>query len=1017
MQAREYLATLGFRDPAGADEQLQAMAEDVRIRETLGRIAGDLLPALTESPDPDAAVVGLSRYLAARTGRAMFLDYLGDDPRAMHVLTYVLGASPFLSEILIRNPEYFHWLVSQIERSAPDRRDLEDEILAMLANIADPAEALDTLKRWKRRETLRIATRDLLRRETVETATAQISDLADVVVDCALKIVIAPMMADEAREKVPGVFSVIGMGKLGGRELNYSSDIDVMYVFDAPAENDAGQSAAREFFQRLGRKLTAALGEHTAESYLYRVDLRLRPGGARGPIVYSLDEYDEYYSSWGETFERFALIKARPIAGDCELGRRFVDRVQPFVYRRYLDRAALEELSRYKARSDRALGARADDRNVKAGRGGIREVELFTQVFQLTYGGRNAALRQPGTLAALDALTRTGLVGEPVRHELAHAYVFLRSVEHRLQLVHEIQTHRMSDTAVELEISARRLGLGSSDDLEKQLAVYRERVHDIYLELFAHRKETGDFPARELFRILNQDLSEADAASYFEAQGFRDGRSALAAVLSLSGSEIGGQSAPAARNVLANLLAVLMPRLVACARPEQVLHRVEQLATATGSATLFYRSLLEHDALREVVVLMLDSGDLPSQRLIRYPELLDSLLLPSEDIDTLGRKVAAALDNRGELERDERARQVRRLKQLEEFKIVSEWLVSGPERGVREPFSNDTREKGSRTPFSTSLDTMQEKLSVLAELCIERAARWHAPAGVERDRWAVMALGKLGGIELAVHSDLDLVIFYDGDVEDARAFEQYQMFVEAMQHFLDRPTAEGIVYHVDTRLRPEGRKGALAIPILMFERYLETRAEIWERLAWTRCRPLAAPAALANRIESIVGSFVYGPWDAAIPGYMKDVRTRMEREIAHEDGRRLHFKAGKGGLADIDFALQMIQIREGRQHPEFRVPGTRRLLAALPPTAFLPSAEGEQLHQAHTFLRSLEMVARMDTDTNVNWIAADPGEIEPLGVRMGFSRPAGETLLDHYRAVTADVRRIFTSVMKRLGSG
>ena len=354
------------------------------------------------------------------------------------------------------------------------------------------------------------------------------------------------------------------------------------------------------------------------------------------------------------------------------------------------------------------------------------------------------------------------------------------------------------------------------------------------------------------------------------------------------------------------------------------------------------------------------------------------------------------------------------MKQLEEFKIVSEWLASGPEKGVREPFSADRSEKGSRTPFSASLDTMQEKLSVLAELCVERAARWHVPAAVERDRWAVMALGKLGGIELAVHSDLDLVIFYDRDPGDARAFEQYQVFVEAMQHFLDRPTADGIVYRVDTRLRPEGRKGALAIPILMFERYLETRAEIWERLAWTRCRPLAAPAALANRIQSIVGNFVYGPWDAAISGYMKDVRTRMEREIAHEDGRRLHFKAGKGGLADIDFALQMIQIREGHQRLEFRVPGTRRLLAALPPTSFLPPAEADRLRQAHTFLRSLEMVARMDTDTNVNWIAADPADIQPLGVRMGFSDPAGEKLLDLYRALTGDVRRIYLSVMERL---
>ena len=1045
-QARAYLQSLGFRDAAAADGHLQAMAEDMVIRETLGRIAGELLPALVESPDPDAAVVGLSRYIAARTGRSMFLEYLGDDPRAMHVLTYVLGASPFLSEILIRNPEYFHWLVPQIERSAPERQDLEDEILPMLANIGDPAEALDTLKRWKRRETLRVAARDLLRRETVPTATAQISDLAGVTVDCALTIATSQLLAADSREKAPGAFSVIGMGKLGGGELNYSSDIDLMYVFDAI---DPENGEAREFFQRLGKKLTAALGEHTGESYLYRVDLRLRPGGARGPIAYALEDYDDYYGSSGETFERFALIKAQPIAGDRALGRRFIDRVQPFVYRKYLDRAALEELSRYKARSDRALGARADDRNVKAGRGGIREVELFTQVLQLTYGGRTPALRQPNTLAALDALVQAGLVSDSMRRELTHAYVFLRSVEHRLQLVHESQTHRISDTEVERDISARRLGLGSAQDLDKQLGAYQDRVHDIYQGLFEHRKETSDFPARQFFRILNQEIPEAEAAAYLQALGFPDGKAALEAIASLNASAISAQGAPAARNVLANLLATLALRVSALANPQQVLNRLEQLASATGSATLFYRSLLEHEALRDVVVLVLDSGDLPSQRLIRYPELLDSLLVPSEDLDTLGRKLAAALDNRGELARDERMAQVRRLKQIEEFKIVCDWLLSGPaiaglSAAVRPNPANSgetspkLREGGKPGPIDVEsgprdmgpvprdvgppmdvglafrpacgpLDTLQEKLSLLAELCVERAARWHAPTTVPREAWAVMALGKLGGVELAVHSDLDLVFIYDGDPDDARTFEQYQTFVEAMQQFLDQPTAEGIVYHVDTRLRPEGRKGALAIPVSMFGRYLETRAEIWERLAWTRCRPLAAPAALAARIQALVGDFVYGPWNAAIPGYMRDVRARMEREIAHESDRRLHFKAGKGGLADIDFALQMIQIREGRERLEFRVPGTRQLLAAWPQTSYLTQAEAALLRQAHAFLRTLEMMARMDKDANISWIPADAEELAPLGVRMGLSN-----LLDHYKTTTDDVRRIYLAVLDRL---
>jgi glutamate-ammonia-ligase adenylyltransferase len=964
------------------------MADDPIVRETLGRLAADLVPALLESPDPDAAVVGLSRYLVARTGRSMFLDYLREDPRALHVLTYVLGSSPFLSEILIRNPEYFHWLVTQIERSAPDREDLEEELNALLAGIGDAAEALDTLKRWKRRETLRIAARDLLRRETVQTATAQISDVASVAVDFTLGIVSAQLLHAERLDRSPGTFAVIGMGKLGGHELNYSSDIDLIYVYDAPPDDENGN--AREYFQRLGRKLTAALGEHTDESYLYRVDLRLRPGGARGNIAYSLEEYDDYYTAWGETFDRFALIKARPVAGDLELGRRFVARVQPFVYRKYLDWAALEELSRYKARSDRALGARADDRNVKAGPGGIREVELFTQVFQLTYGGPDPSLRQPNTLAALDALVRAGLVTEPISRELAHAYVFLRSVEHRLQLVQETQTHRISDEALELEISARRLGLGSSEDLQKQLTAYRDRVHAIYTGLFEHRKDATEFEARQFFRILNKDIPETEAIRFLEACGFVHGAAVLEAVVSLNDATAGSQAPPVTRNVLANLLAALVPRLAECARPEQVLIRLEPLASATGSPTLFYRSLLEHRALREGVVLALDSGDLMSMRLIRYPELLDALILPAEDIDTVGRKVATALDRRQELDRERRMNQVRRLKAVEEFKMVFEWLAGG------------------------NLDVLQEKLSLLAELCVERAGRWHAPGSVAREAWAIMALGKLGGIELAIHSDLDLVVLYEGDPDDSRTFEQYQAFVTVMQSFLDHPTSEGIVYHVDTRLRPEGRKGSLAIPVSMFQRYLDTRAEMWERLAWTRCRPLAAPAALAERVQALVTNFAYGPWTTAIPAYVRDVRARMERELAHESDRRLDFKVGKGGLADIDFTVQLIQIREGHRRPEFRIPGTRRLLSSFPATPYLDAAEVHQLRAAHRFLRSLELMARMENDSTVSWISAHAPDLTPLGVRLGFEKPAGDNLLKQYQDTTTGVRKLYLQVLNRL---
>ena len=262
-QARAYLQSLGFRDAAAVDEHLQGMADDLVVREALGRLAPDLLPAVLESPDPDAAVAAIAQYVASRSGRGMFLDYLREDPRALHVLTYVMGASPQLADILIRTPEYFHWLVAQVERSAPDRQDHEEELVSAFAAIDDPVEGLNTLRRWKRRETLRIGTRDLLRHETVQTAAAQLSDVASVAIDFALAIVMQQRLDAEAREKPPGTFAVIGTGSLGGREMSYGDDVDLLYVYDTHSANGADAAAAREFFVGVGCDLTAALEDDT----------------------------------------------------------------------------------------------------------------------------------------------------------------------------------------------------------------------------------------------------------------------------------------------------------------------------------------------------------------------------------------------------------------------------------------------------------------------------------------------------------------------------------------------------------------------------------------------------------------------------------------------------------------------------------------------------------------------------------------------------------------------------------
>jgi glutamate-ammonia-ligase adenylyltransferase len=304
-------------------------------------------------------------------------------------------------------------------------------------------------------------------------------------------------------------------------------------------------------------------------------------------------------------------------------------------------------------------------------------------------------------------------------------------------------------------------------------------------------------------------------------------------------------------------------------------------------------------------------------------------------------------------------------------------------------------------------------LSVLADACVAQAAAWSAP-DVEGLEWVVVALGKLGGSELTVHSDLDLVVIYREASGDTALFLALQRFVRDLGACLEEPTDEGVAYHIDTRLRPEGRKGALALPFPKFQQYIASRAAIWERLAWTRCRILAGAPALARDLADAVGSFVYGPWDAAAPRYMTDVRGRMERELADTSGRSLEFKVGPGGLADIDFLLQLVQIREGHTRPEFRIPGSRQLLEQLPDTTFVTGGEVEELRRAYGFLRTLETFARIEMDTNLSAVPADPAKLDTLGRRFRLGDRPGEGLVDTFRRETRRVREIYKTVISRL---
>ena len=994
--AARFIERYGPRDGEAADQHLQQLADELPSRLALGDLAPTLFDILSTTPDPDAALVGFCRYVGTRTPRAAFVRELAADPRLLDILMQILGTSPFLSEILIRNPEYLYWLRQRLDAAPPDRFDYDTELDRLVDNAQTVEQQVNVLKRFQRREMLRVAARDLfgmLNRESLTTTTTQLSNLADTIVDRTLRIAAAEAAGRQG--PIPGRFAVIGMGKLGGGDLNYSSDIDLIYIYDVAAD-EAGAAHGR--YQKLGRRLTGLLADHTSEGYLYRVDMRLRPMGQGGNLVYSLQQSAQYYESLGETFERFALLKARPIAGDLELGRQFVDMLTPFVYRKYLDHAAIEELARYKARADREHARHGDlDLNIKEGQGGIREVELFAQVYQLIYGGDQPALRTGHTLTALDELGAHDLIEPQVQADLSTAYIFLRNIEHGLQAAEGQQTHSLSASARGLRALARRLGFDEIETLTGVLDRHRDRVHGVYANLF--HGETGEegLAGREVFRLLAGEIDDEEGRTRLAEAGVENPDGALQAIRQLDAAPSQGRSS--SRNLLANLLASILSRETPLAAPGQVLIRLEKVVSRAGAPAAFYRTLLENDELRRRLLIGLDAGDLFAARLAAYPELLDFLPAVDLDQDAFRAAVITAFDEVITTGADLASRfdPFRRIKAIEEFKVLTEWLT------------------GRR------LHLLNDKLSLVADCAIQAAA--HA---VARDRpptpdasdpdagWTVFALGKLGSRELTVHSDLDLVFVYAGETTDAVRFQAHQKFVRAVYDLLSKTTAAGSAYEIDTRLRPEGKLGALAIPFPAFQRYLRERAEIWERMAWTRCRHVGGDSSLAAQVRETLDSFVYGAWSADIPAYARHVRSRIVRELAREAaGDHLDLKRGRGGLADIDFLLQVLQIRKGPAHDGFRVAGTRWLLARLPETDFLRPAEADTLRTAYWLLRELETVLRIHTDTGGGAISTDPDALEPLARRLR-EPTSGAGLLARYREVTGQVRKIYEAGMDRL---
>jgi len=505
----------GFADPKRTDSNIQQLAGDPRSRALLAGFLADLLDLVRDTAEPDQALVHWERYAEAAGNRVPLFDYLRGSPRMLHLLCTIFGNSPYLAQTLIRDPLLVYWLAEdEVLRRRPSRSALASSLRDMLHHVTATELKLDALRRFKRREMLRIGVRDLLRLVAVSETVRALSELATVLIQAALQVVDSelrerhgvPMHRDASGKLIETGFVVMALGKLGGGELNYSSDVDLIYVY----ESEEGETSATgrrqsisnaEYFEYLARDLTRALAEPTQEGYVFRVDLRLRAEGSLGQLARSIEDYARYYHARGADWERLALLKAWPVAGSSSLGMRFLRRIQPFLYgessakRTTEDRfravALLGDVKRIKELIDARMASRGQQRrNVKLGTGGIREIEFLVQAIQVLCGGRLPGIRDRSTLGALARFSRYGLLTRTESVALREAYGFLRDVEHKLQMVHDLQTHALPVTGAELLSCAVRLGYGAKDRKQalskftRELECHTTLVHRLFDRFF-----------------------------------------------------------------------------------------------------------------------------------------------------------------------------------------------------------------------------------------------------------------------------------------------------------------------------------------------------------------------------------------------------------------------------------------------------------------------------------------------------------------------------------------------------
>ena len=1021
-----FLESHGFQYGARSAENVLLLRPLFSV-ETLHRIVINALM----TPSPDLALNAFERLAGVLSPEN--LTELAERKKQLAQCILLCGSSPFLVNLMYKSPCILSWLFLEngigLARSA-------EEMLAAVQDTVDKSTDFAALQKalrcFKRREIVRIAARDLSGLASLEEVMRELTDLASSTLQVAYQVCRRclirdhglPLMEEDAAPAREAEMTVIGMGKLGGRELNFSSDVDIIYFYESDrgetsgVENGSGGKkgvvSLHAFFNKLAEMVSKALSQVTEDGFVFRVDVGLRPEGKSGDMAVSLRSAEIYYESWGQSWERSAMLKARPVAGSLTLGEQLLKTLQPFIYRKYLDYNLIEDMKQMKLKIDASLArSREAEINLKLGRGGIREIEFFIQALQLVYAGKNPKLRERNSLYALDTLLAANLLAEDDHRRLKEAYRFLRSVEHRIQVVQERQTHNLPAREEEMLALARRSGYLRANGLERfrqVLEEHRGHVSAIYGTLFHTRDEKLEQEVHPQILFLLDSKADSDLVKDMLAEHhFEDVERAYDNLVSLRRGPVKSKLTERSRRLLQKITPLMIQETFESADPDLALTNLERFLTVIATRSSYYALLAENRPTIKLLVSLFGMSEFLSKILINHPELLDSLVARSglsviKTRETMKEELDALLEQSDYFE--DHLNILRRYRNEEFLRI-----------GL-----NDIHGRLLQGEVTS-------QLSLLGEVCLAEAFRmavdelkrfglptWQHEGGNSEAHLAIIAMGKLGGGELNYHSDLDIIFVYDhqGHTDGEKQISNHEYFAKLAQKIisiLTMQTREGYVYKIDTRLRPSGNAGPLVTSLESFLDYHRKEAQIWERQALTKARVVLGDDGLSGQLHDIICHTVYSTTiDDEGRQEIQRLRMRMENELAREKDGSYNIKTGRGGMVDVEFAVQYLQLREGCNFPKLRTPNTLIALRQIGTLGLLPEESAQTLLTGYKFLRKLENRLRIIHDYSVNDLSGSRVYLNKLARRLGYDpklKNPGASLICDYEKITGKIRDVF----------